>query len=86
MSAVTKRQMIRVRNLAFFDIGKFRLAIRNQPVRINPIVKIAKAEARHKLNNVSAVPKLENPSNARLPIKKAAMKQPSPRITLIIFI
>jgi hypothetical protein len=72
--------------LAFLDIGKFRLAIRNQPARIKPMAKTAKAEAKQKLNNVFAVPKFENPINARPPGKRAATKQPSPMIILRILI
>src|ERR1039457_2257230 len=73
-----KRQIDRaIRTLAFPDSGKLRLAISSQPERVNPMAIAIKTEAKQKFRNVSA-PKLENPKNARPPVKRAAIKKPDP--------
>jgi hypothetical protein len=50
------------------------------------MVKINKIEATQKIDSASVESKFESANKARPPGKSAAMKQPSPAITLIIFI
>ena len=81
-----QRKGRRIRILAFCDKVEFLRAIKSQPAQIKLMAKTAKAEARQKSSNFSAVPKLENANNAQPPGKRAATRQPIPRISLIIFI
>jgi len=73
-----KRQRVRtIKILNFPGNGTLRLAINSQPERARPMAIKVKTEAKRKFRSVS-VPKLNNPNNARQPVKKAAMKQTKP--------
>jgi hypothetical protein len=73
MTNPISRQMVgTITILAFFDMGEFRLAIRNRPVPVNTRAQSANGQAEEIVNS----------PNVSRPKKRAAMKQPSPMIIL----